>query len=100
MARISKNWYLGRRAELLAEQFLLNLDPIQVSAIERDDIGFDFLASFSRGNKTSTIAVEVKAAENIEQHKFYFSHLEVEKLQNSNIPILLIVADVKQNRLY
>lgn len=90
-----------RRAELMAELLLQEFDPEFISRPTSPDVGYDLLVGFT--NKRSginTFAVEVKATERPPAGHFQITRHTFERFANSNIPGLLLVADVKQNELH
>ncbi|MCP4399841.1 MAG: DUF4365 domain-containing protein [bacterium] len=91
---------IGRRGELLAELFLQDLNPSFV-AKPTPDFGYDFFIGFPNANGgINNYAVEVKATERPVPSRFSINTKLYERLANSNIPTLLLVVDVKQNRLF
>lgn len=90
----------GRRAELTAELFFQELSASFV-AKPTTDVGFDLLVGF-QNNKggINTYAVEVKATEQSVPSRFPIATKSYKYLAHSNIPAILLVVDVKQNRLY
>ncbi len=91
---------IGRRGELLAELFLQNLKPAFVAQATRA-FEYDFLAGFSntRGG-INNIPVEVKATERPLHGHFVISKKQFDRYTHSNIPVLLLVIDVKENKYY
>jgi hypothetical protein len=60
----SQVWYVARRGELLAQEFLLELGAQYLASLEPADVGFDYMAFFSgKDQGTRVVAVEVKATE-------------------------------------
>lgn len=96
------SYIVARRGELLAEQFLLELEPKQVSSLQNQDIGFDYIVFFTKADgSTSTVAVEVKSTEKeIIGGRYSLPTSSIEKLLNSNLPVLIIVVNVKSNEIY
>src|SRR5690349_13427533 len=93
--------FVERRAELMAELFLQDLHPQFLSRPTAGDLGYDLLVGFANPQGgTNTFAVEVKSTEREPPGKFPLSRREFNRLAHSNLPGLLIVADVKQNQLY
>ena len=92
--------YVGRRGELLAELFLQDLEPEFVARATKE-VGYSFLVGFrnSRGG-VNNIAVEVKATEHVVQNRFPLGRKKYSRLAYSNIPVLFIVVDVKENRFF
>jgi len=85
----------------MAELFLQDMEPQFVSRPTTSDAGYDFLVGFSnKKGGINTFAVEVKATEQHALPKYPLSKRVFERLSHSNIPSLLLVADVKQNRMY
>ena len=91
-----------RRAELMAELFLQELDPSFLSqAPNRADAGYDLLVGFpNKKAGVNTVAVQVKATQRSVTSRAQIPREDFDRLVNSNIPALLLVADVKRNRLY
>ena len=100
-ARNTRSGLAGRRGEIMAELFFQELDPLFVSRPTTEDIGYDLLVGF-RNEKAgiNTIAVEVKSTEQLLEPRFSIQRSAFNRLVHSNVPALLLVADVKQNRLY
>ena len=91
---------IGRRGELIAELFLQDLHPSFV-AKPTPDFGYDFFIGFPNAyGGINNYAVEVKATERPVPSRFSLNTDVYERLANSNIPALLIIVDVKQNRLF
>jgi hypothetical protein len=91
---------IGRRGELIAELFLQDLEP-EFLARSTADFDYDFLVGFrnSRGG-INNIAVEVKATERLVGDRCPISMKKYERWAHSNIPVLLLVVAVKENRLF
>lgn len=89
-----------RRGELMAELFLQDLEPASL-ARPPHDFGYDFLVAFtnSKGGM-NTFGVEVRATERPVQSPFVIDRRTYDRLTHSTIPGLLLVADVKQNKLF
>jgi hypothetical protein len=95
------NWYVARRGELLAEQFLLALQPDNVSASRSENVPFDFIAFFTKPDQTLfIIGVEVKATQQEIGGRYPFPAKQAMSLLHSNIPVLVVVIDVKTNEVY
>ena len=91
---------LGRRGELLAELFLQELGA-EFVARPTADLGYDFFVGFNNSDGGVDIAaVEVKATERPVQHRYPVQKRLFQRLANSNIPVLLLVVNVKDNRLF
>ena len=98
--RLSRTHLLGRRGELLAELFLQELGA-EFVARPTADLGYDFFVGFSNPEGGVNIAaVEVKATDRPVQSRYPVRRQLYRRLANSNIPVLLLVADVKENRLF
>src|ERR1700728_1089139 len=93
----SPHEYVARRGALLAELFLEDLKP-EFVARTTGDVGYDFLVGFRnlRGG-INNIAVEVKATERLVQNRFPLRRKLYQRFAYSNIPVLFIVVDVKDN---
>ena len=92
-----------RRAELLAELFLQELQPSMLTRILANRPFGDFYAVFrTKMSRSVTISVEVKATEKPITGDFRFRApiRAAEAMRNSNIPMLLLVVDVKANEIY
>jgi hypothetical protein len=95
----SRSHLVARRAELMAELFLVDLGP-QFLSRPTDDLGYDLLVGFlNTEGGINTFAVEVKSTER-PLTRFQLPRRSLERVVKSNIPGLLLVADVKQNRMY
>jgi hypothetical protein len=95
-----KTWYVGDRGELLAQIFLEDLNPISVSHTEHNSL-FDYTVTFAAPNGgLRLIAVEVKATERPIKDKYVFGADVVRRLSNINVPVLILVVDVKNNAIY
>jgi hypothetical protein len=91
---------LGRRGELLAELFLQDLGA-EFVARPTADLGYDFFVGFNnREGGVNIAAVEVKTTERPVQQRFPLQRQLFRRLAYSNIPVLLLVANVKENRLF
>ena len=98
-AEAQRTW---RRGELLAELFLQDLNPEFVARSTADDFAFDFLVGFTnKEGGVNTCAVEVKATEKRPiASRFPVSRELFNRLTHSNIPLMLLVVDVKRNELF
>ena len=92
--------FVGRRGELLAELFLQDLKP-EFVAQAAGDVGYDFLVGFRnlRGG-VKNIAVIVKATERLVRNQFPLQKRQYQRFAYSNIPVLCIVVNVKENRFF
>lgn len=89
-----------RRGELLAELFLQELDPDFV-AQPTGEFAYDFFVGISNAKDgINNFAVEVKATERLAGNRYSISRQQYNRWANSNIPVLLLVVDVKENRIY
>ena len=94
-------WYVTQRGELLAESFLLGLGPNELRIIKDSNAGFDYVAFFSKADSAPVlIGVVAKATEREVKGHYPFHLAQLKRLQNSNIPILIVVLDVKRNEIY
>ncbi len=92
---------IARRGELMAELFFQELDPAFVSRPTTDDVGYDLLVGFpNKKAGTNTFAVQVRATEEPVESRFQIRRNIFNRMIHSNIPALLLVADVKRNRMY
>lgn len=90
---------VARRGELLAELFLQDLDPVFV-ARPTPDLPFHYFVGFKNPHDGINLtAVEVKATERPSPEHFALPRRLYDRLANSNIPGLLLVIDVKHNRV-
>lgn len=91
---------IERRGDLLAEQLLAELSPAFL-AQPTDDLGYDFFLGIPNPNGGVNIAaVRVKATENPVHSAFPIDRSLYLSLANSNVPVLLLVVNVKQNRIF
>lgn len=89
------------RGELMAELFFQELDPVFLTRPTTTDLGYDLLVGFSNQKSgINTFAVEVKSTEHTPKSHFPMHRGVFDRLAHSNIPSLLLVAEVKQRRLY
>lgn len=96
----TKKSIIERRGRLIAELFLQDLNPSFV-ARPTSDFGYDFLIGFpNTGGGINNCAVRVEATERPVSSQFPIDAETHTLLAHSNIPALLIVADVKRNRLF
>lgn len=97
----SKTWYIAQRGELLAQEFLVELGAFFVASLEQADIGIDYMAFFEKDkNKIVTIGVEIKATEREVNNKYTMSSSLIRRLQSLNIPVLIIISNVKHNEIF
>jgi hypothetical protein len=99
--RNSRARLVERRGELLAELFLQELEPAFLTRATPADFTYDFLVGFTNTQKgVNTFGVKLKATERPVPSRAQLSPASFERLTHSNIPILLLVVDVKRNELY
>jgi Domain of unknown function (DUF4365) len=92
---------LGRRAELMAELFLRDLEPSSLWRPGQIDNGVDYFITFvNRRGGTNSFAIEVKATEREVKSTFPVDEKTVRSMLLSNMPSLLLVVDAKMNKLY
>jgi hypothetical protein len=91
----------ARRAELLAEVFFQELKPKFVTRPPTPDVGYDLLVGFPNDKSgINTYAVEVKSTEEAVGPRFPIERKAFNRIVHSNVPGMLLVVDVKHNRLY
>ena len=84
----------------MAELFLQELNP-KFLAKPTEDFGFDFLVTFTNAKGgLNTYGVEVKGTERPVSSSFPIEKGLYRRLIHSNVPGFLLVANVKQNRLF
>ncbi|WP_417913276.1 DUF4365 domain-containing protein [Candidatus Electronema sp. TJ] len=89
-----------RRGEILAELLLQDMEPFFLAKATAD-VGYDFLAGFpNEEGGINNYAVQVKATEEPVASAVRTDAEQYERLAHSNIPALLLVIDVKQNKLF
>ena len=99
--RTSRSKLAGRRAELLAEVFFQELDPAFLSRPPTPDVGYDLLVGFrNERSGINTFAIEVVSTEEPVGDRISIGRATFDRLAHSNVPGILLVADVKRNRLY
>ena len=99
--RQSGSQVAARRAELMAELFLQELEPQFLSRPTSMDVGYDLLVGFvNKKGGINTFAVEVRSTQQPPGARFPLPKRTVERFAVSNIPGLLLVADVKATQLY
>lgn len=91
---------IARRAELMAELFIEELEPTFASK-PTADVGWDLLAGFPNGGSgTNVFLIQVKGTDRPVGRTFPVRRGEVDRLAKSNLPALLLVADVSHAKLY
>ena len=99
--RQSQSHVSARRAELMAELFLQELEPQFLSRPTSADVGYDLLVGFAnKKGGINTFAVEVKSTQRTPGARFPLPKRTFDRFVVSNIPGLLLVADVKATRMY
>ena len=95
-------WYIGKRGVLLAKQFLLELEPQDIIYLgDSLSHSFDYMALFLKSDGSLlTIGIEVKATEKQIKNVYDFQLSAIKKLKQSNIPVLIVVIDVKRNLFF
>ncbi|MFN0056085.1 MAG: DUF4365 domain-containing protein [Planctomycetales bacterium] len=89
---------IARRGELLAEMFL-NDCGAKITDLPSFEYGIDHLAFFETGAKSfQVVAVQVKTIESPIPAEIRVDADLVHRAAQSNIPTLLLVVDVKQNK--
>jgi len=84
----------------MAELFLQELGPQFVSRPTTEDVGYDLLIGFlNKKGGINTFAVQVKSTERPPGTRFRVPRRTFDRVAHSNIPGLLLVADVKHNRM-
>ena len=84
----------------MAELLLQELGPQFISR-PTEDVGYDLLVGFeNKKGGINTFAVELKSTARPPGTRFQLLGRAVDRFAHSNIPGLLLVADVKQNRMY
>ena len=99
--RTGRSQLAGRRAELLAEVFFQELEPTFIARPPTPQVGYDLLVGF-RNEKSgiNTFAVEVKSTEEPVGPRFAIQRTIFDQIAYSTVPGILLVVDVKRNRLY
>jgi hypothetical protein len=95
-----KPWYVAERAEALAGLFLLDLGPDYLGKPTSAHAPYDFLATFSRDDKSVvTVSVEVKGTDGPlgNPYPLMLPSSQVAAMQRSNTPFLIVVVDVRTN---
>jgi hypothetical protein len=91
---------IGHRAELIAQLFLQDLKPSYLVE-PTEDFGYDLLMGVPNAHGgINNFAVQIKATEEPVPPRFPIQTKLYVHSAYSNVPVLLLVVDVKQNRLY
>jgi hypothetical protein len=95
-------WYITKRGQLLSQEFLFELAPKQaIYTGDEPDHLFDYMALFPKSDGSLvTIAIAVTATEEEIEGVYPFKVSDLEKFKNSNIPVLILVIDVKRNKFF
>ncbi|MBD2653437.1 hypothetical protein H6G45_08020 [Synechocystis sp. FACHB-383] len=95
-------WYVTKRGELLAKQFLFELDPNDlVYTGDHPEHFFDYMILYLKSDGSPvTIAMTVKPTEEEIKGVYPVKVSELNRLKNANIPVLMLVIDVKQNHYF
>ncbi len=95
-----KDNFIRRRGELFAELFLQELNPFFILS-QQVDSSYDFLVGFPNPyGGINNYTVEVKSTECHVGSEYRLNAKQYEILANSNIPALLLVVDVKENKIF
>lgn len=96
----SRTQVVARRGELLAEFFLEDFAPALL-ARPSADLGFDYLMGLlNTEGGMNLAAVQVKATDRPVPSRMPISREKYDRMVHSNVPVLLLVVDVKRNLLY
>ncbi|MEB3120346.1 MAG: hypothetical protein VKL41_03890 [Snowella sp.] len=95
-------WYVTKRGELLTKQFLFEIEPDDlIYTGDHADHLFDYMALFLKPDGSPvTIAIAIKTTEEEIEGVYPFKVSDLEKFKNSNIPVLILVIDVKRNQYF
>lgn len=95
------NQVAARRGELLAELFFQELNPAFISRPTTEELGYDLLVGIPNAKKgINTFAVQISGTEKDPGAHFPMPRKNFIRMAHSNVPGLLLVVNVKQNRLY
>ena len=102
MTKTEVPWYITKRGELLTKQLLFELAPDDlIYTGDHAEPLFNYMALLLKPDGSPvTIAIAVKATEEEIQGIYPFKVSDLEKFKNSNIPVLILVIDVKRNQLF
>lgn len=96
----SRMQVVARRGELLAEFFLEDFAPALL-ARPSADLGFDYLMGLPNPEGgMNLVAAQVKATERPVPSRMPIRREMYDRMAHSNVPVLLLVVDVKRNLLY
>jgi hypothetical protein len=95
-------WYVTKRGELLTKEFLFQIEPDDlIYTGDHADHLFDYMALFLKPDGSPvTIAIAIKTTEEEIEGVYPFKVSDLEKFKNSNIPVLILVIDVKRNKFF
>jgi hypothetical protein len=95
-------WYITKRGELLTKQFLFELAPDDlIYTGDHPEPLFNYMALFLKPDGSPiTIAITVKATEEEIKGVYSFKVSELDKFKKSNIPVLMLVINVKRNQYF
>ena len=97
----TKNSLVAQRAEIMAELLLQELGPHFVARNAGVDSGYDLFVGFDNPKGgVNMVAVQVKATAQPVKGRFRLQRKHFDMLANSNIPVLLLVINVKQNEFF
>lgn len=92
---------ISRRGELMAELFLQELQPLFIARAEASEFVFDYFVGFkNEQGGINAIGVEVKATDMPIRETYQLPTRTYELFEHSNVPVLLLVVNVKENNLY
>ncbi len=99
------NTIKARRAELLVELFLEELNPLylaKVNSEEKRELPFDYLVFLKKGIALLAFGVLIKAYNEKSEllKSVQISADEYAQLIGSNLPILIVAVDVKKNTFF
>lgn len=92
-----------RRGELMAELFLEELEPAYLArpSVASHELGFDYFVGFKNPHGgVNTFGVVTKATEQPVHGKTRLKTPAFNFVANSNLPVLLLVTDVKRNQIF
>ena len=103
MEKNEKAWYVAERTELMSGLFLQELGARNSLRTGPEPAPLDYVAIFGTDDlKLRIIGVEVKSTEKHLNGQFRFQARadRVKALQSANVPILILVVNVKHNEIY
>ena len=95
-------WYITKRGELLTKQFLFELAPDDlIYTGDHPEPLFNYMALFLKPDGSPlTIAITVKGTEEEIKGVYPVNVSELTKFKKSNIPVLILIIDVKRNHYF